>query len=291
MWIVTKKRTVPVTTTIVGVSERPARKVERTAVSEESNAGWIAPQSVLASMPRALAAQELVNRIVAAIEPSHRRAIGVSLHDRITGERFSYNGRFRTQTGSLVKPMILIALMRAQRERGTGLTPSQRRLADGMIRVSDNPAAATLLRKAGGRKALDRLAADLGMARTESSMSSWGRTLTTAPDQARFIDALVDGPDELGVSDSDREYLLDLMARVIPAQKWGVGAVPSGVETIVKNGWVPLSPGGWRVNTVGHVKGWERDYVLAILSSSNSSLEAGVGRVNAVSRTVFSALG
>lgn len=255
------------------------------------NSGWMAPQSVLASMPRALAAQELLDRIVAAIEPSHRRLVGVSLHDRITGERFSHNGRFRTQTGSLVKPMILTALMREQRGKGKGLTASQRRLADGMIRVNDNPAAATLLRHAGGRRALDRLADALGMARTESSMSSWGRTLTTAPDQARFMDALLDGPAELGVEDSDREYVLDLMARVIPAQKWGVGAVPSGVETRVKNGWVPLSGSGWRVNTLGHVKGWERDYVLAILSSSNTSMEAGVGRVNAVSRTVFSALG
>ena len=129
------------------------------------------------------------------------------------------------------------------------------------------------------------------MARTQSVASSWARTMTTAPDQARFVDALLDGAEALGIEAGDREYVLDLMARVIPAQKWGVGAVPSGVETRVKNGWVSLSHGGWRVNTAGHVQGWERDYVLAILSSSNASLEAGVGRVNAVSRTVFSALG
>ncbi len=264
---------------------------ERPQVSEEINSGWLGPQSVLASMPRALAAQEMLDRIVAAIEPTHRRVVGVCLHDRMTGERFSHNGRFRTQIGSLVKPMILVALIRAQRAKGQGLTMSQERMADGMIRVNDNPAAAALMRAAGGRRSLDRLASDLGMARTESSVSSWGRTMSTAPDQARFMDALLDGSAELGIEDSDREYVLDLMARVIPSQKWGVGCVPSGVESRVKNGWVPLSPGEWRVNTVGHVKGWERDYVLAILSSSNSSMEAGVGRVNAVSRTVFSALG
>lgn len=257
----------------------------------DTNSGWGAPAGVLAAMPRALAGQELVDRIVAAIDPGHRRLIGVALHDRVTGERFSYNGRFRTQSGSLVKPMILAALIRELRAKGKGLTPSQRRLADGMIRVSDNPSAGSLLRQAGGRRALNRLAQDLGMARTECSSSSWGRTFTTAPDQVRFVDALLEGPGALGLDSSDREYVLDLMARVIPAQKWGVGAVPSGVETCVKNGWVPLNPGGWRVNTSGYVKGWERDYVLSILSSSNTSMEAGVGRVNAVSRTVFSALG
>ncbi len=248
------------------------------------------PSGFQPGLPRALAAQEVGDRIVASIEPSHRRKVGIEVHDRVSGERFSHNGRFRTQAGSLVKVMILVALIREQRFRGAGLTSSYRRLADQMIRVSDNPAASTLLKAAGGRRALDRLARDLAMARTESA-SAWGRTKTTAPDQVRLMDALLEGPEVLGLLPEDRSYVIDLMERVIPSQKWGVGAVPSGVETRVKNGWMPLTPGGWRVNTFGHVKGWERDYTVAILSDGNSSLEAGVGRVNAISRALFSALG
>jgi hypothetical protein len=74
------------------------------------------------------------------------------------------------------------------------------------------------------------------------------------------------------------EFALDLMARVIDEQAWGVGVDRNpAIATYLKNGWFPEEGGGWVVNSVGIlVTGRERHYVVVLLTDSQSSFDEGV---------------
>lgn len=214
--------------------------------------------------------------------------VSFSVRDRKTGNTYTYNPSLRNSTGSIVKVLVLATVVREQRSSGRELSAGQKSLASRMIRYSDNEATTALFRQVGGRAALQRMARDLGMTRTEVS-SVWGTTTTSAADQRLLIDRLVDGTPHL--TKRDRDYILGLMRDVDPEQRWGVGAVPRGQSVAVKNGWVPIEPRGWRINSVGSISGSGRDYTLAILSYDNGSMETGVQRVRKVSELVWSTLG
>lgn len=214
--------------------------------------------------------------------------VSFSVRDRRTGQTYTYNGSFRNSTASIVKVLVLTTLVHERREQGRGLSTSQKRLAERMIRYSDNDATSALFRQAGGRSAVQQMADDLGMTRT-TVRGAWGTTTTSAADQRLLMDKLVDGTPHL--SKGDRAYILDLMGRVTPEQRWGVGSVPTGTKVAVKNGWLPLSPHGWRINSIGSVRGSGRDYTLAILSWDNGSMDSGVAQARRVSKYVWNTLG
>lgn len=214
--------------------------------------------------------------------------VSVSLHDRRGNTVVSHNPSLRNCAGSIVKALVLVALVRERREEGRTLSNYERSLARRMITMSDNDATSTLISRLGGRAGLQRVANALGMKDTEIA-GSWGRTLTTAPDQARLVDAIVDG--EAFTDRDDQAYVLDLMGKVVPEQAWGVGSVPSAADVALKNGWVPLEPRGWRVNSIGHVSAPDRDYTLAMLSYDNATMDQGVSVLDAVSKAVYQTLG
>lgn len=220
---------------------------------------------------------------------NRRDDVAFSVRDRRTGAIFTYQPRMRNETASIVKVLILVAAIRERREDGRGLSAREKRLASAMIRSSDNAAASTLMAQAGGSAAVTRVARDLRM-RSTTVRGSWGRTTTTAIDQRMLVDALVDGTTDV-IGRADRQYVLGLMGGVIDEQRWGVGVVPRGAKAELKNGWVDLGSGGWRVNSIGHVTGNGRDYTLSILSVDNSGFSQGVSLVTKVSRLVYAATG
>ncbi|MDO5630137.1 MAG: serine hydrolase [Mobilicoccus sp.] len=215
-----------------------------------------------------------------------REDVSFSVRDRRTGAVYTYNPDMRNATASVVKVLVLATVIRERRDTGRDLTSGQKHLAELMIRSSDNDATSTLFNRV-GRDAVARMAADLGMTRTEVSWS-WGKTSTSAADQRLLMDRLVDGTEHLGAA--DRRYILGLMAEVDPQQRWGVGDVPAESGVSVKNGWVPLSPGGWRVNSIGSVKAAGRDYTLSILSTGTETMDAGTERARIVSELVWETL-
>jgi hypothetical protein len=79
--------------------------------------------------------------------------------------------------------------------------------------------------------------------------SSFGRTLWTLEAAATFYRALANG-ELLGAEDTGR--VLDAMGRVIPEQRWGLGALPSAR---FKGGWGPSEEpeGGYEVIQVAIV--------------------------------------
>jgi hypothetical protein len=122
---------------------------------------------------------------------------------------------------------------------------------------------------------------------TPATDGVWGTTTTTALDRLAMIRTLVE-PNGL-LSEASRDYVLDLMEHINPAQDWGAtGGVPAGVTVALKNGFAVID--GWQINTTGWVSGQGRDYLIAVLTDGNATESYGIDTVNAVSSIVWRAL-
>ncbi len=88
----------------------------------------------------------------------------------------------------------------------------------------------------------------------------------------------------------DQVYARGLMSGVIASQRWGVGVgAPAGSRGELKNGWLPYT-GSHRVNSIGHVYGPGRDYVLVVLTDTPGtgygSFTYGIATIEGVARLV-----
>jgi len=54
----------------------------------------------------------------------------------------------------------------------------------------------------------------------------------------------------------------------------------------VKNGWMPLAPHGWRINSVGCFTGRDDHYSIVVLTQNNPSLAYGVDTIEAIARAI-----
>ncbi|GLZ06046.1 hypothetical protein Acsp03_35120 [Actinomadura sp. NBRC 104412] len=219
--------------------------------------------------------------------------LSVAIKDLTTGRSFSYGGRHRPATASVVKVDVVAALMlRAQRD-DRALTSTEKALAAQAIKVSDNDATDALWSLIGGAEGLRAANRRLGLRDTEPGPGgAWGVTTTSAADQVRLLAALASPRGPLGAA--YRRHLLGLMADVAPEQAWGVSACAGkGAEVALKNGWLPRKAdgGAWTVNSVGRVRDARHDYLIAVLSDRHPSMGAGVETVERVTRMVTGALG
>ncbi|MFI6785149.1 serine hydrolase [Micromonospora sp. NPDC050276] len=163
-------------------------------------------------------------------------------------------GTKRFETASIVKVNILAALLLRQKPQGKALSSDTRRLAEAMIVSSDNDAAVALWQKIEGVRGLTAANRALGLPETRPNVH-WGLTTTTAADQLRLLTALTSptGP----LTPQDRAFIMGLMKKVIPEQRWGVTAArePGTPAAYVKNGWdtVDVDGGRWLVNSIGRI--------------------------------------
>jgi hypothetical protein len=130
---------------------------------------------------------------------------------------------------SLVKAVLLVATLRAARDRP--LTAAERRDLAPMIRESSNAAASRVVARL-GRDLVNRAAHAAGM-RGFRLAAHWGTTLTTAREQTRLFLGI-----DAAMPARHRAYGMRLLASVVPAQGWGVGALPLP-------GWTVYFKGGW----------------------------------------------
>ena len=83
------------------------------------------------------------------------------------------------------------------------------------------------------------------------------------------------------------DYVLDLMARVIPAQRWGVPAgAPTSLTVHVKNGWLPLLTHGWRIHSIGTFTGRGGGYSIVVLTQDNPTMTYGIDTVEAIAMAI-----
>jgi len=226
-------------------------------------------------------------RAYLATRPS---TVSVAVFDARTGASYTLGGGGSYDTASIVKVEVLGTLLRKAAREHRGLSSTEKSLASRMIRSSDNDATTQLWNRVGGGSAVGAFDRSVGMTQTvPGSGGYWGLTRTTAPDQLILLRNVAYSSSVL--SAADRSYIRSLMGSVVSWQRWGVsGGVPSGVTVELKNGWLPRSTHAWRVHSIGHVRGQGRDYVLAVLSQDNSTMDTGVRTLEGVSSTVWRTL-
>ncbi|MFD7447099.1 serine hydrolase [Streptomyces sp. NPDC059909] len=267
------------------------------AASSSSPPSPSAPGSASASPPveNVVAETETVDldAALASVVAEADGGLSVAVRDARSGASAIY-GEETFDTASIVKVDILAALLLQAQDEGRGLTARERSLASTMIENSDNAAALALWRSIGRTDGLEAANERFGMTGTEGGTGDlWGLTQTTAADQLSVLDAVFG--DESPLTEDSRAYVTDLMEHISAGQDWGVSAAAStgsqGVETALKNGWLPRTATGlWDINSIGRIASGGRTYHVAVLSDGNRTKESGIRTVEDAARTAVAAL-
>jgi beta-lactamase class A len=214
-----------------------------------------------------------------------RSVAGLAAVDPGLGLSCALNAREHFDAASAIKVTILSALL--LKRGGPGhLTAAQRSLAYAMITQSSNSAADALWAQAGVsgvQHFLDRA----GMTHTVLN-AAWGLSGLTAADELTLL-RLLTSPGPV-LTTASRSYVLSLMARVIPSQRWGTPAGAGADITVhVKNGWLPYPTGrDWHINSLGTFTGPGTAYQMAILTAGNPSMAYGVDTIQGAARVINS---
>jgi beta-lactamase class A len=231
--------------------------------------------------------RKLAAQLSADIQRALRGRAGdhaAGVYDTVTGVSCRADSYRHFASASIVKAIILAALLRWHQETGTTLSSWENHEATLMITQSDNDAATDLWDEAG----MSRLQHFLDLAEMDQTRLGddgyWGLTQVTAHDQLLLL-KLLTRPNSV-LTAASRAYQLGLMARVISSQRWGTPAgAPAGAGVHVKNGWLPESS-GWHVNSIGAFTGKGRNYLIAVLTDDNPSEQYGIDTIEAVARVV-----
>lgn len=201
----------------------------------------------------------------------------------------SLNTRTHFDSASVVKVIILGTLLRMAETQHRQLTKHEVALATAMITQSDNNAASALWAEV-GRGRLQYFLGRASMTETQLGPGGyWGLTLITAHDEALLLNLLM-YPNTV-LTSASRTFALNLMARVIPSQRWGVPAgAPADLTVHVKNGWLPLATHGWRIHSIGCFTGHHRGYTIVVLTQDNPTMQYGIDTIQAAAEVIHQQL-
>jgi Beta-lactamase enzyme family len=279
------------TASAAGSSRTAEVATSRTATAKASTAGSAAAATVTEGLCTAPAARRaLAAQLSADIWKGLRGRNGVhavSVYDRVTGVYCVYNGSKHFDSASIVKAIIMAALLRWHQETKTPLSAWEKSEATLMVTQSDNDAATDLWDELGMGNLQHFLnLADMGQTQLGQD-GEWGLTQVTAHDEMLLL-KLLTAPDSV-LDAYSRSYQLGLMAKVTSWEAWGVTAgTPPGVTWHVKNGWLPDAT-GWHINSIGTFSGHGENYMIAVLSDNtdmNDDEQYGINTIEDVARLV-----
>jgi beta-lactamase class A len=212
-------------------------------------------------------------------------AVAIGVDDPGRGLQCWFDSTAHFDSASVVKVTILSALLRKAQEQHRYLTRTEAALAEEMITESDNDAASDLWYDV-GRADLQHFLDLAHMTRTYLGPGPyWGLTQITAYDEVLLLRLLLHQNRVLDTR--SRDYVLDLMARVIPSQRWGipVGA-PTSLTVHGKNGWLPLLAHGWRIHSIGAFTGPGGGYSIVVLTQDNPTMTYGIDTIEAIANAI-----
>ena len=231
-----------------------------------------------------------MSRDILASLRGRKSAVGLAVDDPAAGITCALNSTRHFYSASVVKVTILAALLRKAGQQHRGLSSREQAYAWKMITESDNAAATALWNDTG----MYWLQHFLGLAKMRQTVLGkggyWGLTQITAHDESLLLRLLVTSNQVL--TTGDRDYELSLMARVIPAQRWGTPVgVPATYQVHVKNGWLPVPGYGWFINSLGaFTRPGGGSYTMDVLTDHNPSMSYGVTTVEDVAHAANRAL-
>ena len=231
---------------------------------------------------------------------AHRSGqVTAALYDAPARSTWLLNPQAVQDTASIVKVQIMGTALQEAEAASEQLPQPEAALMPSMIENSNNQSATTLLQDVGGPGAVTLFDRSSGLDHTIPSTLAlipgtpwpgWGLTTTTALDEVTLVSKFA-YPNPV-LSRASRGYGLSLMEQVEADQDWGVSAgVPAGTTVALKNGWLPLGPSDWQVNSIGWISGQGRNYVLAVLTHGSPTEVYGIATIQAVARAVFAELG
>jgi beta-lactamase class A len=253
------------------------------ALPGQATAVAAAPGLCSSSSHAALAAR--ISRGIEAARRGRASFVAVEVDDPGAGVVCRLDSGTHFDSASVVKVTILGTLLHDAQDAHRSLTARERALAWAMITRSDNGAASALWDE-DGRGRLQRFLDDARMTETVLGPGgAWGLTRITATDETRLLWLLLQSNRVLDTS--SRDYALALMADVIGSQRWGVPAgAPRSLVVHVKNGWLPLAPFGWRINSIGGFTGHGQRYSIVVLTQDNPTMAYGVDTVERIAEAV-----
>jgi beta-lactamase class A len=155
-----------------------------------------------------------------------------------------------------------------------------------MIQTSDNDATDILLGQIGGAAVVNTYLKSIGLTSTQILDGLWGSSTTTPHDIVALLGKLANGT----ILDLPmRTYALNVLRGVVLEQRWGVGTGAADGTVALKNGWFP-DTNGWGINSIGIVSDGPTLYALAMYSSANATMDAGVNLLNRLARYVRNAV-
>jgi Beta-lactamase enzyme family len=225
-------------------------------------------------------------------------AIDASVLDLNTGKVFDFHvgSQYPQPEASVVKLDILGTLL----AQSNGTVPSNLQpTMQAMIEQSDNASATSLWNEVGGQPAIYSFNQMIGMSATQMSTCvecpgfpwpGWGLSTTTAADQIKLL-AVLTQPNQF-LNTTQRQYVVGLLENVTSSEAWGVSSgPPSGVTVALKNGWLPLTGDtNWQVNSVGWIFGQGKNYLIAVLTSGNATMQYGIDTIQAISEQVWNSI-
>lgn len=202
-----------------------------------------------------------------AVVDSEGRMSGVNLNEQFI-------------TGSVVKAMLLVAYLRRLDALGQHYVDSHSNsILYPMINVSDNDAAEDCWEIV-GNAGLYAVATAAGMTHffidtTATWGGSWGASLITAADQARFffeMDSLI--PQEFV------GYANFLLSTIAGYESWGIPAIarPLGYTVYFKAGWRP-SPDVFLVHQIARLVGHRHTFAMAVMTDGDPDMSYGIDTI------------
>jgi beta-lactamase class A len=254
------------------------------------------PAATPARSPRARPARSPFTRPgLRAFLASRSGNVTAAVYDPRTRRVWLLHPGVREYTASIVKVEIMGTALREAQQSGQSLPPTEAGLMPSMIENSDNDSATALLHDVGGPSAVGRFDRSAGMTDTQPSTLAlipgtqwpgWGLTTTTALDEVVLV-ARFAYPNTV-LSGASRQYGLSLMENIESDQDWGVsGGVPPGTIIALKNGWLPLGPSNWQIDSIGWIDGHGRNYVLAVLTAGNPSEAYGIDTIEGIAGYIY----
>jgi hypothetical protein len=206
----------------------------------------------------------------------------ISFAVRAGGRLYGHRTTRSVPAASVLKAMLMVAYLDHPAVRGRALRSSDMALLRPMITRSDN-ATATRIRDFVGNWRLRRLARRAGMTRFRTA-AIWGHSRIDAAGQAWFFERI-----DLFVVPRHRQRALDLLAAIVPSQRWGIGRVaPRGWELFFKGGWG--SGSGAVDHQVALLRRGEHRVAVAIMTTANGTHAYGKETLRGVAKRLLRGL-
>ena len=220
--------------------------------------------------------------VEAAVAYARTRRGSISFAVWVGGRLYGHRTTRTVPAASVLKAMLMVAYLNHPSVRGRALRRSDLALLRPMITRSDN-ASATRIRDFVGNWRLRRLARRVGMTRFRTA-AIWGQSRIDAAGQTLLFERI-----DAFVPERHRQRALDLLASIVPSQRWGVARVaPRGWRLHFKGGWG--SGTGAVDHQVALLRRGAHRVALAVMTTGNDSHAYGKETLRGVAKRLLRGL-